>query len=41
MFKINDNYLKLPEVIFFNDCKEGSSIYRGESDKRHYPSGNR
>ena len=39
MFKINENYLKLPGSYLFSDIgKKLPALYRGASGERNYPS---
>ena len=41
MFKINENYLKLPgSYLFSTIAKKGSRIYRGKSGQIHHSTGN-
>ena len=42
MFKINDNYLKLPgKLSVFHHCKKSCSLHRGKSGRENHPSWNR
>ena len=42
MFKINENYLKLPgSYLFSNIAKKVAAFQEENPEKIHYPSGNR
>lgn len=41
MFKVNDNYLKLPGSYLFPPSVKGKRVFRSTPGQKDHPSGNR